>query len=328
MENGLPEGLIANYIAYIENMYANGFPPIFEFRHLARLLGRSKRYLSTVVRRPEKHYRQFQIPKASGDVRTINAPYPALLECQKWILANILSKIKLPFVAHGFCKKKSILTNAQYHLKAPNILKMDLEKFFPNIKLSEVISVFRKCGYPNNVSYYLAKICTYENCLPQGAATSPYLSNIIASKMDWRFYHLCKKSKNLYTRYADDLTFSGKYIHDSFVSIAEKIIIEEGFKVNDNKTHLLRRKGRRIVTGISVNNSVPKIPREMKRDLRQQVYYTLKYGIKSHMINRNIRDPFYIYSLYGKLTFWKWVEPENSFLERNLLQIKQSLPHG
>ncbi|MBW2647763.1 MAG: RNA-directed DNA polymerase, partial [Deltaproteobacteria bacterium] len=141
-------------------------------------------------------------------------------------------------------------------------------------------------------------------------------------------YHLCKKAENIYTRYADDLTFSGKCVTNSFVSIVEKIILEEGFKINGNKTHLFKRKGRRIITGISVNNSAPKIPREMKRDLRQQVYYILKHGIKSHMINRNIRDPFYIYSLYGKLTFWKWVEPQDSFLIRTMPQIQERLPRN
>ncbi len=169
-------------------------------------------------------------------------------------------------------------------------------------------------------------MCTSDGCLPQGAATSPYLSNIAIRKVDWRLYHLCKKCGVIYTRYADDLTFSGENIRYSFISIVNNIVEEEGFKVNNNKTRLHKRKGRRIVTGISVNNSDPKIPRKMKRDLRQQVYYVLKYGIKSHMYKRKIRDPFYIQSLYGKLQFWNWVEPQDSFLIRTIPKIQSLLP--
>jgi retron-type reverse transcriptase len=237
-----------------------------------------------------------------------------------------LEKVKLASVAHGFCKKKSILTNAKYHLEAPNILKIDLKDFFPSISLSRVIWIFKDLGYSNNVSYYLAKICTSNDCLPQGAATSPFLSNIAVRKMDRRLYRLCKKCGLIYTRYADDMTFSGVNIRNSFISIVNKIVEEEGFNVNNKKTQLHKRKGRRIVTGISVNNSEPKISRKIKRDLRQQVHYVLKYGIKSHMYKRKIRDPFYIQSLYGKLQFWKWVEPHDSFLIRNLPQIQAILP--
>lgn len=327
-DKGLPLDLIESYIKYVQDMYQKGYPPIFEFNHLCKLMGRSKGYLSSVIMSPENHYRKFTISKASSGVRVISAPYTALLECQRWIVSNILEKVKLAFVAHGFRKKKSILTNAKYHLKAPNILKIDLKDFFPSISLSRVISIFKALGYPNNVSYCLAKMCTSDGCLPQGAATSPYLSNIAIRKVDWRLYHLCKKCGLIYTRYADDMTFSGKNIGNSFIYIVSKIVEEEGFKVNNEKTRLHRRKGRRIVTGISVNNSDPKISLDMKRDLRQQVYYVIKYGIKSHMYKRKIRDPFYIHSLYGKLQFWKWVEPQNPFLSKTISQIQSLLPRN
>ena len=325
-DKGLPHELIASYKKYVQDMYQRGYPPIFEFIHLCKLMGRSKSYLSSVIMSPEKHYRTFNILKSSGGFRLIKAPYPALLQCQRWIVSNILEKVKLAFVAHGFRRKKSILTNARHHLEAPNILKIDLKDFFPSISINRVISIFKALGYPNNVSYCLAKLCTSDDCLPQGAATSPYISNIAIRKVDWRLYHLCKKCEMIYTRYADDMTFSGENIGWSFISIVNKIIEEEGFKINNEKTRLHKRKGRRIVTGISVNNADPKIPREMKRDLRQQVYYALKYGIKSHMYKRKIRDPFYIQSLYGKIQFWKWVEPQNKFIIRTISQIQNLLP--
>ena len=325
-DTGLPLDLIEIYTKYIKDMYQRGYSPIFEFRHLCKLMGRSKGYLSSVIMSPENHYREFKIPKASGGFRLIKAPYPALLQCQRWIVNNILEKVKISFVAHGFRRKRSILTNVKLHLAAPNILKIDLKDFFPSISLNSVISIFKDLGYPNNVSYCLAKLCTSDNCLPQGAATSPYISNIAIRKLDWRLYYLCKKCGTIYTRYADDMTFSGKYIGSGFISIVNKIIEEEVFKINIEKTRLFKRKGKRIVTGISVNNSDPKIPLKMKRNLRQQVYYTLKYGVKSHMDRSKIRDPFYIQSLYGKIQFWKWVEPNNKFLISTIPQIQKLLP--
>lgn len=104
-DKGLPPNLIESYIKYVQDMYQKGYPPIFEFTHLCKLMGRSKGYLSSVIMSPENHHREFTIPKSSGGVRMISAPYPALLECQRWIVSNILEKVKLAFVAHGFRKK-------------------------------------------------------------------------------------------------------------------------------------------------------------------------------------------------------------------------------
>ena len=323
INSGINEALIKEYMSYVTLMLKKGFPPVFEFSHLCQLLGREKSYLSSVVNCPEAHYRSFRIPKRKGGFRTICAPYLALLECQQWIYKNILKKVKIHKTAHGFKPKKSILTNAKVHLSAQNLLKLDLKDFFPSITKERIIKLFCRIGYPPNVSCYLASICCYDDALPQGAATSPYLSNIIAKPMDARLYGLAQSFNLKYTRYADDLSFSGDRISIKTVEIIKEIIYEEGFIVNDEKTFLCRSEGRKIVTGISITGNEPKVPKKYKRKLRQELFYVLKYGFVSHARRKRVRTLYHLESLYGKLIFWKWVEPQNTFVIKVLPQLSE-----
>ncbi len=320
---GVDSRLIRSYLAYVRRMARAGLPPIFEIRHLSQLLGRTLGYVASVVNCPEAHYRTFRLRKRRGGSRSICAPYPALLECQQWIAENILSRAPLHGAAHGFRKGKSILMNAEPHLGARCLLKLDIRDFFPSIGISRVIAVFRRLGYPPNVSFYLARLCCHGDALPQGAATSPALSNIIAAKMDARLSGLSTCFGLVYTRYADDMTFSGARMSIKTVDSISAIVTAEGFELNATKTRLCRKPGRRIVTGISVSGKEPALPRALKRQLRQDAHYVMRYGNSSHVGKRGIRDPFYLDSLYGKLLFWQWVEPRNSFVNSCLPVIQR-----
>lgn len=320
---GVRQELIDVYMKYVEHMLHAQLPVIFELQHLAGLLGRTKKYVSSVVNCPDEHYRVFKIPKRQGGYRTISAPYPALLECQQWINKHLLSVIKVHPAAHGFIQERSIITNAKEHLAKTCLLRMDLENFFPTITIRRVISVFRQLGYPENVSFYLARLCCSHEVLPQGAATSPGLSNIIARKLDSRLYGLSIKFDLQYTRYADDMVFSGDRIPEYFQQIVEEIVEEEGFRINHNKTHLTAASGRRVVTGLSVNGQTLKVPKSYKRKLRQEVHYILSFGYFSHTSKLKIRDPFYIDSVHGKLIFWKSIEPDNPYVNRTLPLINE-----
>ena len=296
-------------------MTSRGLPPIFEFDHLALLLGRTNEYLASAVNRPSYHYRTFSIPKRLGGERLISSPYPALLECQQWINKNILYKLKTHKAAHGFVRQKSIVSNAKKHLNKKCLLKMDLLNFFPSINLRRVIAIFRSVGYPPNISFYIASLCCLEDSLPQGAATSPALSNLVAFKLDLRLNALSKQFKLVYTRYADDLTFSGRHIGLGFLSLVSSIIDDEGFSANHSKTKLIRGEGKKIVTGISVKDKTLKLPRAYKRKLRQEVHYIHKHGYIEHLRNRKIQDLKYIERLYGKVQFWLSIEPNNTFAQ-------------
>jgi len=311
IERGLDEKYSRPYLVYIKKMLSNGLPIIFETEHLSLLLGRSASYLNSVAFSPSSHYRQFKLKKRSGGFRTIDVPYPALLECQYWIYRNILSVVPLNYCAHGFVPKKSIITNAKVHLGQNVLLKLDIEDFFPSISKDRVIGVFNFLGYPPKVSYFLASLCCLNECVPQGAPTSPTLSNIISYNLDKRILAFSKNFELKYTRYADDLAISGKNLPTKYIDYLRVIVEDEGFKINVSKTQLFTRQSKRILTGVSIGSGKLKAPKEYKRVLFQELFYIKKFGLNSHISKMKIRNPNYIQSLVGKLNYILSIEKDN-----------------
>lgn len=331
INKGLNKEYQESYLSYIDKLLSKNIPIIFEIEHLSLLLGRTTKYLNSVSFSPESHYREFKMKKRSGGFRTIDVPYPALLECQYWIYENILSNIKLNYCAHGFARKKSIVTNAKIHLNQAELLKIDLENFFPSISKDRVIALFHRLGYSTEVSFYLASICCLNGCLPQGAPTSPALSNIISIKLDNRMLAFSRRFELKYTRYADDLAFSGEKLPIKFIEYITKIIEDEGFKVNSAKTQLYNGKGKRILTGVSISTDKLKAPKEYKKKLFQELYYINKHGLSSHMTKMKIRIPYYVNSLIGKLNYILSIEPENTKAKeyrKQLIEIEKAHTHN
>lgn len=313
------------YIEYITTLLNNKVPIIFDFHHLTLLLGRNSEYLASVINSNTAHYREFQIPKKSGGSRTILAPYPALMECQNWIYKNILSDVNIHPCAQGFTNKKSIVTNAKVHINQKEFLKIDLENFFPTITINQVINVFKSLGYTHKVSFYLAAICCYDKNLPQGAPTSPILSNIISLNLDNRLFALAQKFNLKYTRYADDLAFSGDEINVKHIDYIKHIINECGFIINNKKTTLQKNNYKRILTGISISGDKIKVPKYYKRELKQEVHFIRKFGILNYIRRNKIKNPNYLYSILGKLNFWLSVEPKNQFAIKAYNDLKQQI---
>jgi hypothetical protein len=315
------------YLKYIDTLLNNNVPIIFNFDHLCLLQGRTNEYMSSVVNSSENHYRNFKIKKRSGGHRTITAPYPALLEMQYWIYENILKNVKINPCAHGFTHKKSIITNSNIHAGQKQLLKLDLKDFFPSININRIIYIFKQLGYPNSIAFYLASICCYEEHLPQGAPTSPILSNIVSRKLDNRLIKLAKKFNLRYTRYADDLTFSGDEVSAKFIDYISNIISDEGFIINESKTRLYQGKSKRIVTGISVIEKEIKVPRDYKRKLKQELHFIKKYGLQSHITKKKIRQQNYLFSIAGKVNFWLSVEPKNEMALESKLMLDEYIKH-
>lgn len=209
---------------YVERLIKSDTIVILDFEHLAKLIGIGYGIFTSIINSPSSFYYNFEIPKRNGGTRKISAPYPLLLSAQRWIYENILIKQLLHENCKGFIKDISIVDNARPHLNKKFLLKMDIKDFFPSIKINRVMSVFRVLGYTKKISYYLASICCSEGVLPQGAATSPYLSNIIAKRLDYRLNGLAKRFNLTYTRYADDLTFSGDNISIKIKEYIESIV--------------------------------------------------------------------------------------------------------
>jgi len=243
------------------------------------------------------HYRRFTIPKSDGSERAIWAPMPRLLAVQRWILRNVVEKLPVHGAAHGFLAGRSIATNAAAHTDAKILLKSDVKDFFPSVTLPRVKGVFRKAGYREQIATLLALLCTESpreiveadgktwyiamgpRCLPQGAPTSPGITNVLCLRLDRRLTGLADNVGWRYTRYADDVTFSLPNKHKgaprtgALIGGIKRIVADEGFQVHPTKTRLARPGGRQKVTGLITNGpGTPRVPREIRRRIRAAVY--------------------------------------------------------
>lgn len=240
-----------------------------------------------------KKYYSFEIQKKNGKPRIISAPTTSLKILQHK-LNCILSIIFTPkFSSHGFVKGKSIKTNASTHVKSKYVLNIDLEDFFPSINFGRVRGMFMAYPYRLSapVATVLSQICCYNNKLPQGAPTSPIISNMICAKLDSQLLYLAKQNKCLFTRYADDITFSTwkkrfpktiAYTDETTNQIhvgndLSNIIENNGFSINDEKVWFRARDRRQMVTGLVVNDVV-NVTRKYKNQVRAMLHALKKYG--------------------------------------------------
>lgn len=274
------------------------------------------------------HYVKFQVPKKSGGMRTLAAPHKTLKAAQHWILANVAGKFPVTEAAHGFVAGRGIVTNANPHVNKAVVVNLDLSDFFPTVVFPRVRAVFERYGYSGSVATILALLCTecprstvtyagvkYEAAtgprgLPQGAPTSPALSNQVARKLDKRLLGVAKKLGFTYTRYADDITFSGP------PEMAEKVgwlrakvrnvARAEGFAVNEKKTRVMRRNAAQTVTGVVVN-AKPSLDRAGLRRLRAILHRAKKEGLEAQ--NREGKPDFRAW-LAGKIAFVSMVRPD------------------
>ena len=320
---GISDEFTKTCLDYAKNLFQRDFPVIFDRQHLSLLLGLDEQYINNVAYGADCHYRIFYIRKKSGGVRELSAPHYTLKYVQDWIYQNILKNIKVKYCAHGFRPKKSILTNAKVHVNNRFLLKIDMKDFFPSIDINKVVNIFRSLGYSNHVSFYLASICCVNGHLPQGAPTSPALSNIIARHMDNRILGLCKKMNYRYSRYADDIAISGENIESWFADYVKKIIVECGFEVNDAKVKLYNGNGAKILTGVSLANNRIRLPRDYRRSLQMELYCIRHYGLYDHLRRKKINHPGYLASLLGKLNYWLMLEPNNMFARQSYNELSQ-----
>ena len=313
---GLDEETISTYLTYLRPLYKKGVPVIFTREHLAKLLGRTESFVAAASLRPRYFYRSFEIPKRSGKKRLISAPFASLLSCQRWINNQILSKLPIHEAASGYVHGKSIIDHAQPHLGDKEVLTLDLKDFFPSISLARVIALFRDVGYTHSISLTLAKLCCLDNCLPQGAPTSPALSNIICCRLDDRISVLCKKLNVSYSRYADDLCFSANTLPRSFPRMIGNLVKSEGFLINNQKTRKYERNNTlKRVTGLNVAFDDLRLPKKFKRQISLDLHHIEAHGLLSHLAKRKIHDPSYLSRLLGKVVYWLHIEPENEKAE-------------
>ncbi len=223
----------------------------------------------------DKYYKTFEIPKKSGGTRTICQPSKKLKGLQSWILVNILNKIQVSPSCKGFRKGSSTLDNALPHVGANTILNLDLKDFFPSVTTKQVYNVFKTIGYNKLIATVLTNICTYKEMLPQGSPCSPMLSNLTAWNLDLRIQGYVGKRGISYTRYADDLSFSGlnpsKVV--KIIPMIKTIIDGENFAVNHKKTRIASSARAKFVTGLIVNEESVGIGKQKFKELRAKIHH-------------------------------------------------------
>ena len=233
-------------------------PEMTSIEEFAQLLRLPKDYLNQFIKNNAKFYHEFKVAKKTGGYRRIKQPHKELKAIQRWILRNILDQLQPSPYCKGFIKNCSNLDNATPHQQKQYILNIDLENFFDHVPASHIYTIFNSVGYPKKLAFQMTKICTLGNCLPQGAPTSPALSNLATVRLDYRIGKFCEKNALTYTRYADDISISGNKSvaikkADWFV---ERVITEEGYRINKDKRKISGPRVKREVTGLVINNKV------------------------------------------------------------------------
>ena len=278
---------------------AHGAPHFTDIAEIAQTMGISIGELRFLAydRKASRvsHYKRFRIAKKTGGYRTLSAPMPRLKRAQYWLLDTVLEKIDCHDAAHGFRAGRSILTNAAPHQNSAVVLNFDLKDFFPSIGYKRVKGLFRSFGYAEAQAAVFALLATEadraevsldgqtwhvangQRALPQGAPTSPAITNLLCRKLDRRLTGLARKYNFAYTRYADDLTFSAATENPdatkALIWAVAKIVEDEGFALNDEKTRVMRRNGRQEVTGITVNDGLT-VSRKERRKFRAHLHNT------------------------------------------------------
>lgn len=277
-----------------------------------------------------KKYRTFSIPKKSGGNRVILAPKKILKEIQSLLNLVFSELYKKNYCAHGFVPSRSVATNAKRHIGKNYIFNMDLENFFPSITQARVWKILQlpPLSLSRQGANLIAQLLCYQstkeldsqNFLPQGAPTSPIISNFICRNLDKQLYKLAKENGAIYTRYADDITFSSNHNlyqeNSDFLNKVYEIIAKENFKIKESKTRLQKRGFKQEVTGVIVNKKL-NVSRKYIKNLRALIYLVNKYGLEQadKILNKNIKN-----IILGKINYIKMIKGANDSTYLNLIQ--------
>lgn len=324
-------------------------PIIFTLGHLAALTGVPYDFLRAVITRDNfDPYKVFALRKRSAGFPTdrfrfICAPHPKLLRVQRWINQRILNHIPIDNASYAYRENTSILDAAIQHCGCNWLIKLDLSNFFESILEPKIYRVFRELGYGRLLSLELARLCTrirhYGNPsmpkkkkllikfpyrksrfighVPQGAATSPLLANIVSRGLDASLNEISTKYNITYTRYADDLIFSSKSEFDrveanQIIKDLYTIIKSHGHWPNFTKTKISPPGSRKIVLGLLVDGRTPRLTKEFKSEIKTHIHFITRpdIGVAKHMSNRGFDSAEGLKNfLYGKLSFAAHVEP-------------------
>ena len=289
-----------------------------DFSSLTEELGLSGKMLYAVSNHIHKHYRAAEIPKGNGETRKLYVPDEMLMAIQRRINQQLLSQEVISTYATAYRTGGSTKVNAQPHIGKSVLLKVDIRKFFDNLIYPIVKEkAFPADKYSEANRILLALLCVHKDALPQGAPTSPAISNIIMREFDDAVGAWCKQRDISYTRYCDDMTFSGDFDPRPVIQLVKEQLYKLGLFLNDKKTVVVRKGQRHAVTGIVVNESLH-IPSSYKKRIRQEMYHCTKYGLDSHLerIAFQGTSQEFAAGMLGRINYVLSVEPDNEQMKK------------
>lgn len=334
---GLSEAVLINALTQANYTAGIGLPPILTLNHLATQVEVPFVFLRKIVgRRHEAPYRFFSISKRDGRRRLICVPNKELVRTQKWIARYVLANVKTHSASVAYAPGASIVDAAARHCLCTWLVKLDIKNFFESISERRAYRVFRSIHYQPLVSFELARICTrtvdpsdirrrdyrnppledldpantvspykinlykcpYMGHLPQGAPTSPMLSNLAMIEFDEEISKIATECGLTYTRYSDDLTFSTsesaftRHAAMTFITKVTSAIKNMGFEPQWHKTAIIPPGARKTVLGLLVDGDVPRLTREFRANLEQHIYFLKKNGPAAHAEKRGFLSLF------------------------------------
>ncbi|MDR7257226.1 RNA-directed DNA polymerase [Sphingomonas sp. BE270] len=366
IEHGLTEGydaeLVRSAAGQIDDFLEKhpDLPPILTLGHLGKRTSLPYARLRKLVSGLRSNdYSYFRIRKRSGGHRQISVPEADLMWLQRWVSAHILSKLKPHRASYAFAPKASIVSCAKAHCEARWLIKLDISGFFGSVSEIQVYRVFLAAGYAPMVAFQLARLTTHApyfsmrykrpewravpdrarlpylfrtrllGFLPQGAPSSPMLSNLVMRQIDAKLHAIALSAGLTYTRYSDDITFSTRGGFDrerarAVVSKTRRILAKEGFTLNSKKTRIVPPGGRKLVLGLLVDGSEPNLTRAFKDSLRQHLHYVCTFGPDAHAKRRGFDTVSSLYRhLLGLINYAKSVDEDYALRARTKLNSVQ-----
>lgn len=323
-------------------------PSILSLNHLSKRTGVALRSIRSYVNRTDDEaYESFSIRKRSGGRRFIRVPSPNLMQIQRWINEHILTSVPVHTASHAFKKGNSTHQCAARHCGAQWLIKVDVADFFESISEIQVYRVFKELGYQPLVAFELARLCTIRTVslsprrlysqwrvrklnseipdynvkllgyVPQGAPTSPLLSNLVMRDRDYEIAEIALKYKLTYTRYSDDLALSTRSKDfdrrkaREVVNEIYKVISRAGLRPQFRKTNIVPPGSKKIVLGLNVDGPEPRLQKDYRDRIRQHLYYLQKLGPNTHAANRGFDSIWGLKShLRGMIDYANMIEPE------------------
>lgn len=285
-----------------------------------------KKYINTlyaIANDVRSHYRVFRIRKHNGKLRTIYEPSGILKHIQKRILSEVLEDMRVSPYATAYRKGKSLKDNASVHVGKKMVLKLDIKNFFENIWF---LDIYNACFpielFPKSVGMLFTYLCTYDDHLIQGAPTSAYISNLVMRDFDYVIGNWCRERDISYTRYSDDMTFSGNFDPQTVIRKVRRELYRLDMELNDAKIRVIYQSHRQWVTGVVVNKKA-QVSREYRKEIRKQMYYIRKFGLLDHLKRNNRHEKGYLDSLKGSICYVLQINPDDNEFRNYLNEVNE-----